>query len=145
MGGGPDIKEVRNILSCTGLSFRSPGSSTSPKLKTNNVESQVQPWGMGEVKKAISGMKKQIFNTFSHNHINLKWINKKSSFDTFLPNCALNVQCTEKCPAVQLCSAVWVKVDGVQFSEMRSGLKMVSPPGFLCNTDKEIQCILICF
>ena len=28
---------------------------------------------------------------------------------------------------------------------MRSGLKMVSPPGFLCNNDKEIQCILICF
>ena len=42
-------------------------------------------------------------------------------------------------------TAVWVKADGVQFSEMRSGLKMVSPPGFLCNTDEEIQCILICF
>ena len=50
-------------------------------------------------------------------------------------------ECTAHCT----CNAVWVKVDGVQFSEMWSGLKMVSPPGFLCNTDKEIQCILICF
>ena len=29
-----------------------------------------------------------------------------------------------------------------QLSEMRSGVKMGSPPGFLCHTDKEILCFL---
>ena len=32
-------------------------------------------------------------------------------------------------------SAVWVKVAQVYFSEMRSGVKMGSPPGFLCHTN----------
>ena len=58
---------------------------------------------------------------------------------------ALFVQVPRETTYLFVHTAVWLKVDGVQFSEMRYGLKMVSPPGFLCNTDKEIQCILICF
>ena len=32
-------------------------------------------------------------------------------------------------------NAVWVKVAQVYFSEMRSGVKMGSSPGFLCHTN----------
>ena len=32
-------------------------------------------------------------------------------------------------------SAVWIKVAQVYLLEMRSGVKMGSPPGFLCHTE----------
>ena len=67
-----------------------------------------------------------------------------------LLHCTAEQRSAEQWPALQcttlqsigLCyTALWVKVDGVQFSEMRSGVKIESPPGFLCHTDKMIQCI----
>ena len=41
----------------------------------------------------------------------------------------------------ELASTVWVKVTQVCFSEMLSGVKIGSPPGFLCHTNSWTLCI----
>ena len=56
-------------------------------------------------------------------------------------NTGTQSQCGNK-KLIQYHSAVWVKVAQAYFSEMRSGVKMGSPPDFLCHTDKEILCFV---